>query len=185
MYFPNQMVTVGDTFYIAGFSNIYKTDKYFNVIKNFYSNASDFTGIYFNSTSNRLYISSFFHKKIYEFDENLTLLDSFNASVYIPCTLRGNNNQLFVGTEDGNLLVMVDKVLTQTIKVCQGLLTSVTFDQYGYMAAACAEPNILKLYHINGTFTGSNMTASYPQDTGFDSKGRFIILSDFKISIYS
>ena len=66
-------------------------------------------------------------------------------------------------------------------------LTSILIDKYGYFATSCDDP-INKLYLIlaNGTYTGINITtAIWPNYIGFDSKGRFIQISNEKITIYN
>ena len=99
---------------------------------------------------------------------------------------------LYVGTDNGSVLVIVNKVVIQTMQFCSQeepnnkLITSILFDDYGYIAPVCLRSNILHLYNVNGTFTGMNFIApDYLTSSNFDAKGRFVLTSLYQISIYS
>jgi hypothetical protein len=99
---------------------------------------------------------------------------------------------LYVGTDNGSVLVIVDKIIIQTMQFCQEqepndkLLTSIIFDDYGFMAPICLRSNILYLYYVNGTFTGLNFTSPASLTSSkFDAKGRFVFTSLYQISIYN
>ena len=73
---------------------------------------------------------------------------------------------------------------------CNGnsvLLESILFDPNGYMATACNDPtNKLYLFSPSGSYTGKSITTTYaPRYIGFDSKGRFILISWYQINIYN
>ena len=61
---------------------------------------------------------------------------------------------------------------------------SILFDQSGNMATACFYSSQVNLYN-NSFYTGKSIqTAPYETSLAFDSKGRFIVVSWYQISIY-
>ena len=190
-YFPNHMISVNNSvIYITGYSNVYKADKYLNLIQSFYSNSSDFTDLFYNEYTNTLFVVSYFQETVYEFDINLNVVGQLTTPKYVPYSVQGLDNQLYVGTTTGEILVFANGVMSQIIQVQKGLstvVTSILFDEYGYMAAACGEFHSLYLYYTNGSFTGMNLTtyAQYPQNIRFDSNGNFVVVSNNQIDIYN
>ena len=67
------------------------------------------------------------------------------------------------------------------------MLTSILFDQFGYMATSCDDTiNKLFLNYANGSYTGKNISTTInPSYFGFDSKGHFVQISFTKINIYN
>ena len=89
------------------------------------------------------------------------------------------------------ILVIENKQIINTLNGCGGIsyyipVTSIIFDQSGYMAKGCVNNNnILYLYNNNLSLTGINKSAAdFPHSIEFDSKGRFIVLSNSQISLY-
>ena len=81
--------------------------------------------------------------------------------------------------------MILNKQIIKTFNGCGNDLwvMSIIFDQSGYMAAAC--PNGLYLFNKNSNYTGKNMSTPFlPKSIGFDSKGRFIVVLSYQISIY-
>jgi hypothetical protein len=191
LYFPNRMIAVNNTsLFITGYSNIYKTDPFLNLIQNYFSNASDFTDLCYNSVSSSIFVVSYFQETIYEFDINLSLLSKLDLLTFKPYSIQEYSNLLYVGTTHGEIIVFKDKVINQVINVQKGLstiITSIIFDEYDYMAVACGEFHNLYLFYSNGTFTGMNFktVAQYPQSIRFDSNGNFVVVSDNQINIYN
>jgi hypothetical protein len=97
---------------------------------------------------------------------------------------------LIVGTLTGTIVALVNKTIINSFNGCNGNsagITSIIFDDYGYMATSCDNPvNRVFLYFSNGSFTGKSIsTPSRPFVIGFDSKNRFYILSMNQISLYN
>ena len=97
-----------------------------------------------------------------------------------------------MGTRGGFILVYQNESLINQFDGCNGntgfsnLLTSILFDPNGYMATSCYYSNKLDLFSPNGSFTGNSITnLADPRYIGFDSKGRFIIISNYQISVYN
>jgi hypothetical protein len=133
------MISKNNYLFIIAEYYIYKTDKYLNLIKQ----NSIYTpkGIYSNSNSNYLYVVSNYYNRIYQFDMNLNLISFFQIeSSYSFQTINSNNNKLYIGCYGGQILVVENQVVVQTFKGCNGdydYITSIAFDQYGYMATTC------------------------------------------------
>ena len=87
------------------------------------------------------------------------------------------------------ILVYENEILIHQFNGCDGNsddVNSILFDPSGYMATACDPTNKLYLFSPDGSFTGKSITApSHPLYIGFDSKGRFILISQKQISIYN
>jgi hypothetical protein len=188
---PTCMIVVNNSIYISGDRNVWKTDIHLLVISQY--NATNITlyyrGIYVDSVKSLVYVVVSELPRIDVFDSNLSLNDSISISDN-PWSITAYNNQLIVGTSNGKILTIVNKTTINTFNGCNGntvALTSIIFDDYGYMATCCdSSVNQVFLYYLNGTFTGKNIsTPSRPFKIGFDSKNIFYILSLTEISLYN
>ncbi len=64
-------------------------------------------------------------------------------------------------------------------------ITITVVDNYGFIAIACYSNNLVNLYYCNRTSTGKSLaTPASPTYVGFDSKGRFILLTLTQVRIY-
>ena len=188
---PFSMIVVNDTFYISSLECIFKTDKYLNLIQKYNVTGFAFSSLYFNSTNNLIYVLSSLENLIYMYTSDLAnVVDIISTSPYLPWSMHAYNDRLYVGTDNGTVIVIVDKVIIQTIQVCgssedSNLISFILFDDNDYMVPVCFRSNILNLYHANGTFTGTNFTSpTLLTSINFDAKGRFIFTSLYQISIY-
>ena len=93
---------------------------------------------------------------------------------------------MYVGTTKGSILKIQNNAILQTIPVCSAntYIDSFDLDDHGYMAIPSWQDNKVYLYFANGTSTTKSLAVSLPEYSSFDSKGRYIIVSDTKISIY-
>jgi PPE-repeat protein len=98
--------------------------------------------------------------------------------------LNGYNQNIYAGRSFGVLYVIKNKVISQTIEVSNSRLSSIVFDDYGYIAIS--SDNNVYLYNLNGTFT--NLTISsysyYLTSIGFDSQGKFILIDGKEMKIF-
>ncbi len=105
------MIPVGNYFYITGSDNIWKTDQQLNVLIR-YNSTGSFPwnrGLYYNSTNDLIYVASSNLLVIHVFNLNLTLNDSISITPYQPWSINENNNELYVGTNNGMMLVILNK----------------------------------------------------------------------------
>jgi hypothetical protein len=183
---PFNLVTVGSSIYITGDSNIWKFDKDFNLLVQ-QNTTSPYRGIYYSSTSDCLFVAPYTLTKISVFDLNLTFNHSISTSIYNPFSIAEYNSQLFVGTTNGTILLIVNETIVNKFNGCNNaiqIIFSILFDQFGYMATSCYN-NQLYLYYSNGTFTGKiKSTVSHPTYINFDINGRFILILLNQIQIY-
>ena len=87
----------------------------------------NYHSIVYNSFDNRLYASSFDLLAIVIYDLNLNLIDSLSTLSYEPWSLNCLNNQFYVGTQDGQILVFQDKTLIQQFQACNNLSSNILF----------------------------------------------------------
>jgi hypothetical protein len=187
---PAFMIAINARVYITGAENIWKTDKYLNVLQT-YNESGNYRGIYFNSTENLIYVASKSYEYIQVFDLNLTNKYIVNLPPSYKARSFGEyNNELYVGTYNSIVLVVVNKAIIRNFTACVGFISisSIVFDNYGFMGISCQKDNqnnSVELYYFNGTFAGQKFTT--PERTvffGLDSKKRFVIISQKEISIY-
>jgi hypothetical protein len=181
--YPIHLISVNDTIYVICSFQIIKTDRYFNAIKKF-TGVQSFVDAFYNSTKNTFFLLSFFlDHQIYEFDLDLNIIDSFYILEDI-WSLNGYNQNIYAGGTSGALYIIKDKVISQKIEVYNTRLTSIVFDDYGYMAISTYY-NIF-LYYSNGTFTNLIMPSntSYINRIAFDLQGKFIVIKGKETNIF-
>ena len=184
---PNYMVTINSSLYITGNNNVWKTDKYLNVlITHTESGGANYNGIHFNCTDNLIYAASTGYTYFQVFDLNLTLNHTISVYPNNPRSFDEYNNELYVGTSQSIVLVIVNKVVIRNFTGCSSSsIFSLVIDNYGLIAMVCYSNNLVNLYYNNGKSTGYNLTTpTKPTYLGIDSKGRFVLLSQYQISIY-
>ena len=184
---PNYLITVNTSLYITGDLNIWKTDKYLNISKQYSGNAClYYIGIFYDQTNQTFYVTSGSYT-IGLFSYDFVYISSISLSVStVTWAITEYNNSLYVGTTKGSILKIQNNAILQTIPVCSAntYIDSFDLDEYGYMAITCYTDNTLYLYYANGTSASKTLTVSLPEYSSFDSKGRYIILSNSHISIY-
>ncbi len=183
---PNYIVNVNSSLYITGENNIWKTDKYLNILKTFTSSGANYRGILFRCTENLIYVAPYTNTDLHVFDLNLTLNSTINVSPHNPVSLAENNNELYVGTVKHFVLVVVNKAIIRSFTACTtDFISSMVFDKFGLMAIACRDDKMVKLFHSNGTYTSKDLaTSEKVHDVRFDSKGRFVVSLDKELRIY-
>ena len=187
---PTFMITVETSLYMTGNLNLWKLDLNLNVLIQYNATVTvpGYRGLYFNPTNRFLYVAPHYLTVIHVFDLNLTLSHSFSTSPYYPYSITGYNNLLYIGTNNGTVLVVQNQTIVNQFNGCGGngvWLKSILFDQYGYCATSCNN-NKLYLLFANGTYTGKTIvTPNDPKFIGFDSKGHFIQISVNQITIYN
>ncbi len=184
------MIPVGNYFYITGNDNIWKTDQQLNVSIRYNSTGSSplYRGLYYNSTNDLIYVASSNLRVIHVFNFNLTLNDSISITPYQPWSINENNNELYVGTTNGTMLVIVNKQIMKQFNGCNGqsvFLFSILFDDFNNMATSCANYQFY-LYNTSGSYLNKSIpTDSNPMYIGLDSKSRLVVVKWAQISLYN
>jgi hypothetical protein len=183
---PAYMLTINSNLYITGYSSIWKTDKYLNVLETYTSTGANYRGIYFNSTENLIYIADSYNSDFLIFNMNLSLEYKVSVSPYYPYSFSEYNNELYIGTTSNMVIVVDNKVIIRNFSACSGsTLNFIYSNNFGLMAINCETINEINFYYSNGTYTGKSLaTFQKPVYVGFDSKGRFVIILKNQISIY-
>ncbi len=186
---PTYMITLGNSLFISGSNNIWKTDLNLKVLGQY--NRTDnpyYQGIFYNSNDGFLYAAANKKSAVHIFNTSLTLVDSFATTSYYPWSISVFNNLTYVGCmTSGTILVVVNKQISKTFNGCNGNgddVKSITFDQSGYMAISCSITGQVFLYNNNSVYTGKNIPIINPMFSGFDSIGRFVVVSKDRISLY-
>ena len=192
LFSPFYMITTGATLFITTDSVIYKTDSHLNVLDQYKTTdrIPGFRGIYFNSTKSLIYVAGFNSQTIHVFNLNLTL----NHIIEI---LNNNNvmsiseyrDVLYVGIfNKAEIFVIVNKSIINIINSnCYSEVLQAIVDKCGYLAVLCMNFYI-ELFFVNGTYANKKMIIPYsevPTYFGFDSIGRFVILSETEIRLYN
>jgi len=183
------MIPVGNYFYITGNDNIWKTDQQLNVSIRYNSTGSYYyRGLYYNSTNDLIYAAPDNFQMVHVFNLNLTLNDSISITPYSPWSINENNNELYVGTNNGTILVIVNKQIIKQFNGCNQqsiLLLSILFDDFNNMATSCSNYQ-LYLYNTAGTYLNKSiLTVSYPYYIGLDSKSRLVVVTSTQVSLYN
>ena len=189
--YPANILVVQNFLYISSDSlNLFKTDSNLNILAT-YSTEEDFRirGIYFNSTNQLIYLAVSFSYHIFRFDLNLNYYDNFSTGEYIPYSINGFENKLYVGENDfGLILVMINNIIVNTFNGCfgnSGAIPMISLDQNGFMANVCEGSQSVYLYNVNGTYANFDLsTEQYPVYVGMDSKGRVFVISKSEITFY-
>jgi len=182
------MISVENNFYITADSNVWKLDERLNVLIRHLDSTATYAGLYYRSTNRLIYVAPANLPKIHVYNLNLTLNDSISILPYYPFAINEHNNQLYVGTTAGIILVIVNKQINLQFNACKGNFNkeifSIMFDESNYMATSCYYDQ-LYLYNTTGSFLKKNIsTDPIAYYIGFDSKARLVVLTDTKITLY-
>jgi hypothetical protein len=186
----NYMIPVGNYFYITGKYNIWKTDKQLNVLFQYNSNGSSphYVGLYYNSTNDLIYVAPDNFRMIHVFNFNLTLNDSISITPHRPWSINEHNNELYVGTNNGIMLVIVNKQIIKQFNGCNQQsveVFSILFDNLNNMVTLCNNYQ-LYLFNTSGSYLNKSIpTVSFPFYVGFDSKLRLVVTAWTQISLYN
>ena len=131
--YPFYMITVENSLYMTGQLNLWKLDENLNTLIQYDATGSApyFVGLYFNPNNRFLYVAPYAFSVIYVFNLNLTFNHSFSTSTYKPYSITGYNNQLYIGTLNGTVLVVQNEIILNQFNGCGGnsvVLTSILFD---------------------------------------------------------
>ena len=190
--FPNPtfMISIDNNLFMTGTINVWKVDQDLNILRHYNPGGDDprYRGISYNPSNGLIYIAVNRLSEIQVFSLDLTLIRSFSTSPHQPYSITESSNQLYVGTDEGIMLVYKNEAIIKQFHGCDGnsvWLTLILFDQNGYMATSCNNPtNKLYLLSPNGSFTGQSITTpSSPRYIGFYSKGRFVQISEKQIGL--
>ena len=77
-----------------------------------------YRGLYYNSTNDLIYVTVYSAKEIRVFNLDLTLNDTTPTSLYYPWSIDGFNNLLYVGSQNGIMLIVENKIIIQTFNGC-------------------------------------------------------------------
>ena len=183
---PVYAITTGNKIYVINNNGIYKLNITLSIIQKYDATGLNLIGMYYNSTNDTIYVSTQKYQGILIFSLDLILLDYINLTSNLPTILQGYYNQLYVGTNTGNILIIENKLVIKSVYLGgNSLITSILFDNYGYVIVGYYGYNYINLYYSN--FTDARYRISnidHPFDLKFDSFGRFVILTWSQITVH-
>ena len=100
-----------------------------------------------------------------------------------PWGLEKRGNKLYISTNTNKIMVIDldnNNAVTTYNNICPGqsTVTSILFDNHGYVAVACLEERKLYLYNDQIVYQNKSIeTSAEPFTFKFDTKGRFIVTS--------
>jgi hypothetical protein len=175
-------------YYITVSTAFLKTDQQLNILIT-YNLFRGYLGLYYNSTIDSILVAPASLHVIHVFNFNLALTDTISIPSYNPWSINAYNDQLYVGTTNGTILVIVNKQIIKQFNGCNGQsvsLFSILFDQFDKIATACEIISPLYLLKTNGTYLNKNiLTVDYPFYIGFDSKSRLVVVTSKVIFVYN
>jgi hypothetical protein len=181
------MISVGNTFYITADSNVWKLDERLNVLIRHSDSTATYAGLCYSSTNRLIYVVPYNLRKIHVYNLFLNLSHTFSISPHYPCSISEYNNRLYVGTDYGTMLVIVNKQINLEFNACKGKnmnIFAIMFDELNNIATSCYVDD-LYLYNITGSFLKKNIQIyEMAYYIGFDTKSRFVVVTDTKISLF-
>ena len=145
---------------MTGWRNVWKVDKDLNILINYNPGGYPYQRVIsYNPSNGFIYVvaNSNLLKEIHVFKLDLVLIRRFSTKPYQPWSTTELSNKLYVGTEEGIILVYQNEKITSQFNGCDGnsvLLASILFDPNGYMATTFSNPSTMYLFSQNGSFTG-------------------------------
>ena len=194
LFMPKYIITIGSDLFITGQDNIFKTDKDINVLAQSnpngkkvdednickYCNGYGYMGLHF--MNNSLYVAHFSLELIEIYD--LNLVPDTAIELYGPWSISSYLNQIYVGDIYGTIHLIENKKIVKEFDGCLNNsleIFSIIFDQQGFMGTACG--NDINLFS-EGSFKNERFSFDSEQNlyyVGYDSEGRFVILSSSAI----
>jgi hypothetical protein len=109
-----------------------------------------------------IYVTVYSAKEIRAFNLDLTLNDTIPTSLYYPMSIDGFNNLLYVGSQNGIMLIVENKIIIQTFNGCDQKnykINSIIFEDTmaNKMGIACDSKKFY-LYHTNGNNLNKDIT---------------------------
>ncbi len=172
---------------LPALTTLYKTDKSLNIVKSSATSLmSSYLDSWYDQSRDLIYITSHNNQRIDVYDRNLSLLKTISVTGHYPKSIMGYNASLYVGTLEGDVLVIENDRIIRSFKVCTGYYVhNIHIDASGNMALSCYMDQLIKLYTVTGlNMNLSKRITSPPTFFDIDSKGRLVVLTSNEIGIY-
>lgn len=179
---PNPMYvkSIKDQIYVTatGYFTIY--DNYLNTTQQIPK--LNLKGIDYNAATDEFTVAETLNTRITTYPTSLSGSTIVDLTPFTAFSVALYNGDYYVGTQSSQIIVVRGSVVIKNYNnVCAGFTTTVTsicFDQFGYMLISCHDNKAVFLYHSNGTYTGLMFnTTGKPQSIRYDSKGRLIVIN--------
>ena len=149
---PSHIQQIKNEIFLTLSDEIIKLSLDLEMIK-FYSNNdmysnNEYQGFYYDKKKDAIYVASFNSRSIDSFDRNLTLIKSMTTHGSPVSVCGGYKNYLFVGTQDGTILIFNNDSFIDGIQICEKNLNAIIVDKNGFLALLCNKK--LTMHRING-----------------------------------
>ena len=177
-------------FYFANDFYFYSTYSNFTLIAQS-SNTTYYAyrGLYYSANTSFFYASSQANQNIDIYDTDCVNQGSISTGLYIPISINGLDNNLFVGTATAQVLLINNNFITKVFyanSCLSSIITSINFDPYSNLIIGCQGQNQIAAYDFNGNFLDSILTVSPNLEYAvLDSKGRLFIAGDVYFQVYA
>jgi hypothetical protein len=182
---PYSIISINNDILITGIDGIYKTDNTINLVYSYIRTGAGYMNIYYNYTTDILYVTSLSSQRIDLFYRNLSFISSISLT-NSPWALTEKNGKFYVGFDVGSICVIENNLVVKTIPtLCTGRISSIVIDTNDLMGVLCYDNNILYLCSTNGSYTGKDMASpALPRFMNYDLNGHFIISGQSQIKRY-
>ena len=130
------MVTVGSYLYISSGNTIFKTDKNLNSLDQYNNSNAIYHGLYYDCTSNILYLCNEYNRTVDLFDLNFVLSENISLP-YSLQSIAGYNNTLYIGAFETKICAIFVKKVIKYYDYAAfhgSRIASILFDKLGYIA---------------------------------------------------
>ncbi len=170
--------------FISSFSGMSEIDENLNLVKSVPVTGYNF-GLYFNSTSAELLVSSGLYAIINVFNLNLTLI----GNITVPYTnkyILEYNGLLYVSSESSYMMVLENQIFHHSFSTLCYYIQNFAIDQNGILAISCYTGAIY-LYITNGTYTGQSWQSPIYNlmSISFDINGNLVISNYYGLYIFN
>ena len=126
--------------------------------------------MFYDKSSNLLYAADDYAEGVHIFDSNLNLVDFISTYPKLPKSVAYINNKLYVAISGNKVLVMENKLVTQTLDTsCKAQFSTQSMHIYKneFILINCADESKIYIYDLDMT----------PTDRYLDTSGRAISVS--------
>jgi hypothetical protein len=186
-YSPQYSININGSIYVTGVDVINKYDSYLSLKKQV-SSLGYYTGIYYNSANQMIYIANYHSNSINVYDKDLNFIRTISIN-HSQWFITEYNGQMVVTTfSDGNIYFYQSESLNRRVATkCTRGITSVLFDNNNQMIVSCRESDIY-IYNVDGTYTGLKVNACSSSNSkyfvNFDSKDRLVFICSNRVEIF-
>ena len=154
-----------------------------NIIDNqFIYTGHSFRGMYYNSSTNYIFVCSYWINGLFVFDTDLTLIRSIYFGNTVMHDIDEYNGCLYVSSFTGAVWVLKDEKVSQSFQTNCSSITALKIDRNGFIAVLCQNPSsMIYVYNSNGVYADLSFNGTILNDNvtfmDFDGNQTFVIVT--------